>query len=573
MCGIFFYSKSNINGSDKKRIMKKFMKIQHRGPNASQLLYYNSNVAIGFHRLAIVDPTDEGMQPFTDGNLICMVNGEIYNYKELMQELRDNNALPELKSHSDCEIVLPLLRYIIKSSQSNLNVNPYYQPDFSHQSDQTSEKNPSPTSEHIKTLISKLDGEFAFIIYNTETDETYFGVDELRVRPLFISMTDGITIASEQKACNRFAVPVKPGMFGYIKNETVKYHSYYTIKPIIDISKENATLMLKKLLVDNVKLKLNPEREFGFLLSGGLDSSLICGIAAQLLKPQRIKTFTVGFDKDASDVIAARMVAKHINSIHSEFIFTYEDGIKILKEVIYYNESYDQTTTRASIPMSLAVRAIKKQHPEMAVIYSGEMSDELFMGYLEWQNSPNEDESRNHVIKRTSDITYFDGLRADRTVCSVGCELRLPFFSKKILEFVYSLPPQYLMPQHNNSIEKFMLRKAFEKDNLIPNEILWRTKHAFSDATSIVGKTSWKEYLKNYADREVTDSRFKCRDVLYQHNIPQTKEDMLYREIFEEFEYNSTTIPYKWLPNWAPTDLTDASATELATFKQSKLSE
>jgi len=319
-----------------------------------------------------------------------------------------------------------------------------------------------------------------------------------------------------------------------------------------------------------LKKKLNPEREFCFLLSGGIDSSLICGIASKLLKPKRIRTFTVGFNPNASDVIAAKKVAKHIDSIHTEYIYSYEDGVEILPDVIKFNESWDQTTTRASIPMSLLLRAIKKKHPEMAVVYSGEVADELLMGYLEWQSAPNAEEAKAHVLKRLTDITFFDGLRSDRVVASVGCELRLPFFSKDLLQFVLSLPEEHLMPQHNNLIEKFLLRKAFDAesvaDQFIPKEILWRTKHAFSDATSIVGTTSFKEHLKRYAESEITNSRFAAKYLLYPYQTPQTKEDMLYRELFSEHGYAENSIPYKWLPNWAPTDLTDASATALASF-------
>jgi asparagine synthase (glutamine-hydrolysing) len=356
----------------------------------------------------------------------------------------------------------------------------------------------------------------------------------------------------------------------------------------MDRNFDDAVVELRKLFIDNVQRKLNPERDFGFLLSGGLDSSLVCSVATSLLK-NRIRTFTGGFSGDfsggkdnAPDIIAARIVAKHIGSIHTEYIFTPAEGIAILPEVIRNNETWDQTSVRASVIMTLLLRAIKRDHPEMAVIYSGEVADELFMGYLEWQNAPNSKAARNHVIKRLQDITYFDGLRADRTISAVGCELRTPFFGKDLLNFVLSCPPEWFM--HNFSlykkgrnVEKYMLRKAFDtfsssEKPFLPDEILWRTKHAFSDATSIVGANSWKEQLKAHAEREVTDSRFSVRSIIYLgSNIPQTKEDMLYREIFETFGYEAKCIPYKWLPEWAPAELTDASATALSGFVESAL--
>lgn len=564
MCGIFFYTKrGSIKGKTKRMIQKSFAKIQHRGPNASRVRYYNEGTMMGFHRLAIVDPTAAGMQPFEDERYACIVNGEIYNYKQIQSSMLADITF---RSHSDCEVVLHLFKKIVADNE--------------------------PTIQHAAQLAKLMDGEFAFIIYDTKTGNTFFGVDELRARPLFLGTnltnTSGkyldMGLCSEQKSLDMFdyIIPVPSGTVGKISAErdpqTHKtklfhktFHKYYDFDAIQHAQYlatpeefELARFTLRKLLTDNVAQKLNPEREFGFLLSGGLDSSLICGIAANLLAPQRIRTFTVGFNKDAPDVIAARKVAKYINSIHSEFIFTYEQGIAILPEVIYNNESWDQTTTRASIIMTLGVRAIKNQHPEMGIFYSGEMSDELFMGYLEWQSAPNPQAARNHMVKRLRDITYFDGLRADRTVCSVGCELRLPFFSKEILNFVFSLPPQLLMPQFNKGIEKYLLRSAFVS-SVIPNEILWRTKHAFSDATSIVGNDSWKETLKRHAETQITDSRFACRQQLYPVNTPQTKEDMLYRELFDSYGYRDT-IPYKWLPNWAPADLTDASATALPGF-------
>jgi len=575
MCGIFFYTTNKyIKGHTKRTLEKSFIKIQHRGPTASRIRYYNEGTMMGFHRLAIVDPSAAGMQPFENERYACIINGEIYNYKQIQTDLLKNDPTLVLTSHSDCEVVLHLFKLIVGD-------------------------NP-PTIEHAAELAKRMNGEFAFIIYDTLTNTTFFGVDELRTRPLFIGkqivfggindreITD-IGLCSEQKSLvdlfnNVEAIPSGTVgeiniIYGTYKIQTQQYFDFSQIcaEYLGTVEEfETARFTLRNLIVNNITLKLCPDRDFGFLLSGGLDSSLICGVAAKILEPHRIRTFTVGFDKNAPDIIAARKVAKHINSIHNEFIFTYEEGIAILPEVIYNNESWDQTTTRASVPMTLAVRAIKKLFPEIAVIYSGELADELFMGYLEWQSAPNPQEARDHVIKRLRDVTYFDGLRADRAICSVGCELRLPFFGKEILNFVLSLPPQLLMPQTNNGIEKFLLRSAFsiqtpDKIGVIPTDVLWRTKHAFSDATSIVGTTSWKEALIQYASTEITNSRFECRRELYPNKTPQTKEDMLYRELFDKYGFEGNTIPYKWLPNWAPNGLTDASATALVGFVESVL--
>ncbi len=574
MCGIYlYYSLDPITGKRKLLRSQEFNSLEHRGPDSSQFKCYNLGTVIGFKRLAIIDPTDNGMQPFESdcGRFVFMMNGEIYNYRELKKKYAIN-----LKTNSDCEIALHLFLRIIQNGEE------YY-------------GDKVPTLNHLKTLCELLDGEFAFVIYDIKFEKTYYGVDQLRVRPLFLEIKEKqgnckespyYVLCSEQKALPRildgvYVKPVESGTVGSISyhpgtqsliNKTLRYYDISKIPTLIpnDDVLRNPTLedytKLRTLFVENVKRKLNADREYGFLLSGGLDSSLTCGVAARELSPTRIKTFTVGFDKNASDVIAARKVAKHINSIHTEFIFTFEDGLNILRDVIRINESWDQTTTRASVPMLLCLRAIKKKHPEMAVIYSGEVSDELFMGYLEWLYAPDALSAATHRMERLRDVTFFDGLRADRIITSVGCEGRFPFFGVELFDYVLRCPIQWIAPTFNNGQEKLFLRKAFEGENIIPNEILFRIKNAFSDATSIVGKNSWKQYLIDYAENQITDSRFAYRSALYPTNTPQTKEDMLYREIFDEFGYAPNCVPYKWLPRWS--EGTDSSATALSVFNE-----
>jgi asparagine synthase (glutamine-hydrolysing) len=366
----------------------------------------------------------------------------------------------------------------------------------------TSQGGDKLTMEHIIHLCQQLDGEYAFIIYDTRDDKLFFSVDELRVRPLFLAKGEFnnsmfVCLASEQKALIPFEsriLIVEPGTVystapGLGLNIS-KHYNMMNITPNNDMNIILAAAKLRELIGDSMKRKLNPEREFCFLLSGGLDSSLACGIAAKLLSPVRIRTFTLGFDVNASDVVYARKVAKHINSIHRELIFTYSQGEAALSEVIRFNESWDQTTTRASTIMYLGVKEIKKLHPEMAVIFSGEMSDELFMGYMEWKLCSDPIASRNHVIKRLSQISQFDGLRADRMVSSHGCELRLIYFSREILDFTLHLNPELLMPGKNGGIEKYLLRFAFKGLDVIPEDVLWRTKHA--SLVNQVGKNTSK---------------------------------------------------------------------------------
>lgn len=481
-----------------------------------------------------------------------MVNGEIFNWKELYQYLDFKEFEYTTKSHSDCEVILHLFTYITQNIEY-------------------------PTTHHLKEMCEIINGEFAFVIYDIVNDNVYYAVDELRVRPLFYAVNeDEFYLSSEQKAIpsNITIHAFPPGTVGVHSTSSFS-KEYFSFNPKDypineNITHEKACTKLRKLLIENVRLKLNPERDYAFLLSGGLDSSLICGIAARLQHPsgKRIRTFTVGFDKNAPDVIAAQKVANHIDSIHEFIQVSFEDGISIIPDVIKANESWDQTTTRASVPMVLATRHIKSKYPEIIVIYSGEVADELLCGYLYNLGAPTLEELRNNLFSRLQNITYFDGLRADRTIASLGCELRLPFFSKDILKFVFSLPPKLLSPKHNKNIEKYLLRKAFDGLEFIPQQVLWRTKNAFSDATSLLvnGKSEWKEIIKKEAEKQVSDSRFECRQELYPYCTPQTKEDMWYREIFDELEYTETTIPNKWMPMWVDSTITDSSATALNVY-------
>lgn len=580
MCGIFFYLKNSpIKGKDKKKLENFANKIKHRGPDKTEIRYYDSNKMVCFHRLQITDLTEEAMQPFELDFLgqkwVCMVNGEIYNYKQLDKEMREDEGFFNYnpKSQSDCEVILHKLNHIMMQNESLCE------------------------EESIEKLMKCLDGEYAVVLFKVDVfkQKVCCFTDALRVRPLFIGANDGeLCITSEQKAIPDYFIAKSAtvggnlNIFTYYNNEIQKLllkepNKYWETKINREITEEEAQSQIRELLIENVHKKMHPDRSYGFLLSGGLDSSLVCGIAARYCKEHelpRIRTFTVGFHEDAPDVVAARYVAKHINSIHKELIFSYEEGIELIPDIIYYNESWDQTTTRASTPMGLLARYIKIYHPEIAVIYSGEVADELFRGYLYNRIEVDEKEARLDMKKRLADISLFDGLRADRVISSQGLELRLPFFSNELLNFAFSLPYEFLDPCHHKTeecptgVEKWLLRKAFEGLNYIPDKIIWRIKNAFSDATSKMTHnkgSEWKEKLKEEADKHITDSRFKSRKEIYPYCTPQTKEDMWYRDIFDSYGYEEETIPYKWLPSWTK-DCTDSSATTLDVFTETEIS-
>ena len=523
MCGIFCYI-AKAHPEHQSKLNKNFMKIKHRGPDATNSAWYD-NVFLGFHRLAIMDLSDNGVQPFEYRDLVCITNGEIYNYKELSKEL----GLSDIRC--DCEVILPLFDYV----ERNMNV-----------------------------FCNKLDGEYAIIIYDRTHKQLYVCSDELRVRPIFVGHSStGTYFSSEIKAISDLCDTIEAFPAGSYLQYGDSIKQYFNFRQnIVDISYQDAAHQLRELLTFSVKSKLHPERDYGFLLSGGIDSSLVASIASKLLS-HRIKTFTIGFSYDSPDIIAARKVAKFINSEHHEIIIPIEEGLKELENVVYYNESYDETTTRASTPMKLAVKYIKETYPEICVIYSGEVADELLGSYLYFFNAPSSKEHREECIRLLEEIHLYDGLRADRVTSSVSCELRLPFFNKHLLSFVLSLPYEYLDPKKNNMIEKKILRDAFDTGNYLPKELLWRTKNAMSDAVGY----SWKDALKEHAKKSINYERFGRRHELYEFDTPQTEEEFYYRELFNKYydDKFANLIPHKWLPKWSG-DIRDSSATFLDVF-------
>ena len=564
MCGIFLYiAARRITGKQKKLLRKSANKLLHRGPDQQQIKYYSDNIMLSFYRLAIVDPTPEGIQPFEskDGRYACMCNGEIYNFREIKKYLKEKGYEVKWKTHSDCEVLVHLFDYLVSTT------------------------NDQPLEALRIMCRDHLDGEYAIVIYDNHTGRTFYATDELSMRPIFIGSASldtelpGLFIASEQKSmvkyCNSI-YRIKAGEYGLLDSKfdvDRKYHFDMNKVQRIDITFEEATLRLRKLMIENTINKLSPDREYVILLSGGIDSSLVCSIAARHVYPNRIRTFTIGFSPDATDILAARKVAKHIDSIHTEFICTYEEGIAMIPLAIYHNESWDQTTTRASIPMLLCLKKIREKHPDVAVIFSGEVADEMLRGYLYNRNTPSLEEGKKDQILRLQNLHTSDGVRADRSCAAYSFECRFPFFSKELVEFSLAIPPEYLNPPDNDGIEKYILRKAFDTETgdgyeYLPREILWRTKNAFSDATSV--KSGWKDYLISYCDKQVTDSRFAMRNELYPYCTPQTKEDMYYRELFDEHGYDPTTIPYKWLSSWCG-DITDSSAATLEVFNEDKI--
>jgi asparagine synthase (glutamine-hydrolysing) len=528
MCGIYFYIHFlQTKGIIPSKTFANLSQLKHRGPDETLIRHFDSSrnpvsITTAFHRLAVMDIRHAAMQPFEYNGLFCLINGEIWNHAELSKEL-------SLNTNCDCEVILPLFEKLCGN---------------------------------VSDLCRKLDGEYSFVIYDSKNDLIHIGTDQLSVRPLFYSLSpDGFGFASESKALSGEIHRVKPGSCArwniyemradkmLFNQQFMKYNSLYS--PIeFTRTYEKVRDTIGNLLTKSIRKKSHPDRSFGCLLSGGLDSSLVAALLARI-KSETIHTFTVGIvdqttnEELPEDIIAARKVAKHIGSIHHEAIYTMKEAFERIPNVIKLIESWDQTTIRASTPMYLVLEYISKNYPEIAVVYSGEVADELFAGYLYTHRSPSPQETREDAIRLLNEIHTFDGLRADRIVAGWGKELRLPFFDRDLLEWVLSSPPEYFDPKTYNA-EKYILRDAFSTAGILPEEILWRTKEALSDASS--HKSGWKSYIQ----KQLT-----------------MNEDVWYRQLFDENcgQERADLIPHKWMPCWSPEAGNDSSATALNIHK------
>ena len=488
--------------------------LSHRGPDDYKRVQFGSCM-IDYYRLAINDLTENGMQPFITDKSIFACNGEIYNHKQF--------RTGKEKTTSDCIVVMDMIE---KSG--------------------------------IKTTLKNINGDYAFVY--SDGSRIIVARDPLGVRPMFYVRYDNesMAFASEAKALlflNKKINIFPPGYFyDSLVGEFICHHNMYWSRSLDTrtyIEKE----WIKNTLEDAVKLRLQTtDRPIGFLLSGGLDSSLIASIAQRQLG--KIKTFSIGV-QDSPDLVAARKVAEYLDSDHTEVIMTAEEGISALQDVIKSLESYDTTTVRASIPMYLLCKYIKENTP-CRYIFSGEGSDEVLGGYLYFHYAPSEVEFSMENIRRLKLIHQFDGLRADRCAGAHGLDLVVPFLDKFFVECAMTIEQRLKLPSEGHpAIEKRVLREVFTE--YLPEEVLWRQKDGMSDA---VGK-SWVESLNKFCDETISDMHFRMIQETSEHNKPLTKEEALYRVIFwEQFgRRNEHLISEIWRPKWI--DITDPSANHI----------
>ena len=497
-----------------------------RGPDMSRIIDVKNGV-LAFHRLAIMGLDESGMQPFELNGNYVVCNGEIYGFRKLKKELENDGYV--FHSESDSEIILPLYE------------------------------------KYGYDLFGMLDAEYALIIYDGKKNSFIAARDPIGIRPLFYGFTEsGIIFASEPKNLTGICKKIFPFPTGYYyaDGKFTRYRDITAVKEYVTGSLDEICKNIKEKLVRGIEKRLDADAPIGFLLSGGLDSSLVCAVSAKILnKP--IKTFAVGMKEDAIDLKYAREVADYIKSDHTEVIITKEDVLSSLEEVVKILATYDITTIRASVGMYLVCKAIRRQ-TDVRMLMTGEISDELF-GYKYTDFAPNAEAFQAESVKRIQELYMYDVLRADRCISVNSMEARVPFGDLDFVSYVMSIDPKLKMNIYDKG--KYLLRRAFEGPYL-PHDILYREKAAFSDA---VGH-SLVNHIKEYAENKYTDEEYEERRKKYDFATPFTKESLLYRELFEKYyKGNAEMIKDFWMPNksWEGCNVDDPSARVLSNYGES----
>ena len=504
MCGIVGIFDIKEQSSElRKKALRMSQKIRHRGPDWSGI-YCGSHAILCHERLSIVDP-QSGKQPLysPDGKQVLAVYGEIYNHQQIRQETASEY---EYQTGSDCEVILALYR------------------------------------AHGINFLERLSGIFAFALYDEERDEYLIARDPIGVIPLYIGHDkDGKTyVASELKALEGFCdeyEPFLPGHYLYSREGVMR--RWYTRDWMeYDAVKDNPADIdkLRVGLQEAVKQQLMSDVPYGVLLSGGLDSSIISAIAQKYAAKRvedggqtgawwpRLHSFAVGL-KGAPDLEKARCVAEHIGTVHHEINYTIQEGLDAIRDVIYFTETYDVTTVRASTPMYLLARVIKSMGIKM--VLSGEGADEIFGGYLYFHKAPSAQAFHEETVRKLSKLHWYDCLRANKSLSAWGVEGRVPFLDRDFLDIAMRLNPQAKMCP-GDVMEKKILRKAFA--DMLPEEIAWRQKEQFSDGVGY----SWIDTLKKITSEQVSDEQMAHAAERFPIHTPLCKEEYFYRSIFEE---------------------------------------
>ncbi len=505
MCGITAMFRIQEQSPElRTKVLTMSRKLRHRGPDWSGI-YCGKTAILAHERLSIVDPQSGGQPLFSpDGKLILAVNGEIYNHREIREKYKDKY---EFRTGSDCEVILALYR------------------------------------DKGISFLEDLSGIFAFALYDEENDDFLIARDPIGVIPLYIGFdNDGkVYCASELKALEGFCDRYEPFLPGhYYSGKEGKMTRWYTRDwSSYDAVKDNETSipLLRESLETAVRRQLMSDVPYGVLLSGGLDSSVISAIARKYAS-RRIETdgkkeawwpqlhsFAVGLE-GAPDLAKAKEVAEHIGTVHHEIHYTIQEGLDALRDVIYYIETYDVTTVRASTPMYLLARVIKSMGIKM--VLSGEGADEVFGGYLYFHKAPDAKAFHEETIRKLSKLYLYDCLRANKALCAWGVEGRVPFLDKEFLDVAMRINPADKMCP-GKTIEKKVVREAFA--DMLPESVAWRQKEQFSDGVGY----SWIDTLKEYTSQAVSDEQMAHAVERFPINTPMNKEEYFYRSIFAEY--------------------------------------
>lgn len=553
MCGILAILGSTEDAFELRAKALRLSKLlRHRGPDYNGI-YLNqfvepddstkSEISVLAHeRLAIID-LEKGAQPLFDESktVALSVNGEIYNHNHIRRDLQNDYSFT---TKSDCECIIPL--YL----------------------------------KHGAGFMNLLDGMFAFVLYDSNANSYLAARDPIGICSLYAGWhQNGSTwFASEMKALGECALIKEFPPGHYWSKETKKFVRWYNPVWLDEFYLPQETVdfnLLRTKLEDSVVKRMMADVPFGVLLSGGLDSSIIAAVAARhRLRAQQTETdygyasinlltFSIGLE-GSPDLDWARKVANFIGSKHHSFVFTVEEGIDALPEVINHIETYDVTTVRASTPMFLMARRIKAMGIKM--VLSGEGSDEIFGGYLYFHKAPSASEFHKELIRKIKALSKYDCLRANKSTAAWGVETRVPFLDKEFLDIALNIDAKYKMINHEENlhkIEKYILRRAFDTDDpYLPAEVLWRQKEQFSDGVGY----SWIDELKNFAEKRISDQQLAMAPEIYSYNTPTNKEAYLYRMMFEDRfmkESCARTVPsgssiacstsaaLSWDKNWA----------------------
>ena len=507
MCGIvsiFNISKQpNEQASLRAKALRMSQKIRHRGPDWSGI-YCGTNAILAHERLSIVDPESGGQPLFSvDKKQVLAVNGEIYNHQEIRRRYEGKY---EFQTGSDCEVILALYR------------------------------------DKGIDFLEDISGIFAFALYDERDGSFLIARDHIGIIPLYIGYDDDgkVYIASELKAlegqCERYE-PFLPGHYYWSKTPGMKRWYKRDWFEYDNVKNNNANSEdIRQALRAAVKKQMMSDVPYGVLLSGGLDSSVISAITESFAEHRietggqskawwpRLHSFAVGL-KGAPDLIKARKVAEHIGTVHHEINYTIQEGLDAIRDVIYFIETYDVTTVRASTPMYLLARVIKSMGIKM--VLSGEGADEIFGGYLYFHKAPSAEEFHKETVRKLSKLHLCDCLRANKSLAAWGVEGRVPFLDKEFLDVAMRTNPASKMCP-GSTIEKRIVREAFA--DMLPEEVAWRQKEQFSDGVGY----SWIDTLKQITSEQVSDEQMAHAAERFPINTPLCKEEYYYRSIFEE---------------------------------------